>query len=117
MFVKAINEVSRYTRPIHTIFRTYNEKTVIPGAATMFFVNENGCAITCKHVIDLIRKREAINKRYVNFISEKDSIGKKNYKKRINELEKKYNLKPNEIIQLKDIFVGCTHEINIDTDG
>lgn len=110
MFVKAIDEVAKFTRPIHTISRTYKEKTVVPGAATLFFVNENGCAITCKHVIDLIGKRETINKRHVDFEAEKALIGKKNHNKRIKVLESKYNLKPNEIIQLKDILVGCTKE-------
>lgn len=60
MFVKAIEEVGKFTRPIHTISRNYNEKTVNPGAATLFFVNENGCAVTCRHVIELIGNRAGI---------------------------------------------------------
>lgn len=110
MFVKAIEEVSKFTRPIHTITRTYKETTIVPSASTMFFVNEEGCAITCKHVIDLIGKRDAINQRYIDFVAEKKTIGKKNYNKRIKALEAKYNLKPNEIIQLKELMIGCTTE-------
>lgn len=110
MFVKAIEEVSKFTRPIYTISRNYKETSVIPGAATLFFVNEEGCAITCKHVINLIGNRDVINKRYIEFKNEKVKIGKKNYNRRIKALEEKYNLKSNAIIQLKDLLVDCTKE-------
>jgi len=69
MFVTAIEEVSKFTRAIHTITRNYKETIVSPGAATFFFVNEEGVAITCKHVIDLISNKQAINKHYENFKS------------------------------------------------
>ena len=89
MFVNAIEEVANFTRPIQTITRNYSETIVRPGAATLFFVNENGCAITCKHVIDLIGNRDAINKNYDNFRKEKATIGKNKYNQRLKELEKK----------------------------
>ena len=54
MFVNAIEEVGRFTRPIHTITRNYNETVVSPGAATLFFVNELGVAITCRHVMEVL---------------------------------------------------------------
>ena len=85
MFVKAIEEVGQFTRPIHTITRNYNEKIVNPGAATLFFVNESGCALTCKHVIDLIGNRANINSHYENFAKERETIGKNKFNKRIKE--------------------------------
>ncbi len=109
MFVKAIEEVGQYTRPIHTISRNYNEKIVSPGAATLFFVNELGCAITCKHVIDIIGNRAYINSHYDNFTKEKATIGKNNkYNKRIKELEAKYKFKSDIIVQLSERFIDCT---------
>ena len=39
MFVKAIRTVGAFTRPIQSISRSYGSKDVIPGAATLFFVN------------------------------------------------------------------------------
>ena len=113
MFVKAIEEVCKFTRPIHTISRNYNEKTVNPGAATLFFVNENGCAVTCRHVIELIGNRANINSHFEAFAKEKATIGKKNYNKRIKELEAKYNFKTETLIQLNEIFVGVTTETNM----
>ena len=50
MFVSAIDTAARVTRPIHTITRLGGEPTVVPGAATLFFVNADGWALTCKHV-------------------------------------------------------------------
>ena len=67
MFVDAIEEVGRFTRPIQFISRNYNENIVTGGAATMFFVNEFSCAVTCKHVIDLIGNRTNINQKYANW--------------------------------------------------
>ncbi|MCX6231461.1 MAG: serine protease [Bacteroidetes bacterium] len=114
MFVKAIEEVSNYTRPIHFISRNYNETIVRPGSATLFFVNEFGCAVTCKHVVDLISKRDAINLNYNNFRNEKAAIGIYNHIQQIKELESKYKYVVNEdnptIIQLKETFVGCIAE-------
>jgi hypothetical protein len=113
MFVNAIDRVSQFTRPIHTINRNYDDKVVSPGAATLFFVNENGCAITCRHVIDLIGNRANINSHYEKFVKEREQIGKNKYNKRIKELESKYNYKTETIIQLNELFVGCTSEPNL----
>lgn len=112
MFVKAIEEVGKFTRPIHTISRTYDEKIATPGAATLFFVNEIGCAVTCKHVIDLIGSRTNINSEYKKFIAEKATIGKNKFNKRIKDLEAKYNLKTDIIVQLDERFINCTTEPN-----
>ena len=111
MFVKAIEEVGKFTRPIHTISRNFDEKIVTAGASTLFFVNELGCAVTCKHVIDLIGNRENINLHYQNYIKEKATIGKNNkFNKRNKDLEEKYNFKSDIIAQLSERFVDCTND-------
>ena len=60
MFVDAIKEITKFTRPIQTITRVYGHKEVTPGLSTLFFVNENGTAVTCKHVAQLIINAENI---------------------------------------------------------
>lgn len=111
MFVNAIEEVSKFTRPIHTITRNFKETKVAAGAATLFFVNEDGVAITCKHVINLIGNRQMINDRYKKFNAEKELIGKNNkYNQRVKTLEADYNYKEGTIIQLLEIFIGVTSE-------
>lgn len=109
MFVNAIDHVGQFTRPIHTIARNFNETVVSPGAATLFFVNEQGVAITCRHVIELIGRRQSINDQYDKFKVEKSAIGKNNkYNQRVKALEASYNYKPETIVQLKELFVGVT---------
>jgi len=110
MFVKAIEEVTKFTRPICTITRNYNETSISPGAATLFFVNELGYAITCKHVADLISNRDAINAHYSNFRKEKEAIGKNKYNQRIKELETKYGFKDDMVIQLQQLFINVTSD-------
>ncbi|MEJ8841498.1 trypsin-like peptidase domain-containing protein [Lacibacter sp. H375] len=111
MFVDSIEEVSRFTRPVHIITRNYKETIVSPGAATLFFINEEGVAITCRHVIDLIGNRHAINDHYEKFKVEKKAIGKNNkYNQRIKALEASYNFKDGVTIQLQELFVAVTSE-------
>lgn len=109
MFVDAIEEVGRFTRPIHFITRNYNDTIVTPGAATMFFVNEFACAVTCKHVIDLIGNRTYINQRYANFRRERDALVRNHhYQKHIRGLENKYDFGTETIAELSERFIDCT---------
>ena len=67
MFVQAIDLVSRFTRPIHSIMRNYGSTRVSPGAATLFFVNDDGEAVTCRHVAEQLLNAENINQQYALF--------------------------------------------------
>ena len=50
MFSDAIKTISKFTRPILFVERLNSDK-LIPGSATLFFINEEGYALTCKHVV------------------------------------------------------------------
>jgi hypothetical protein len=113
MFVEAIKKVSLFTRPIHIILREYNSDFIIPGTATMFFVNELGVAITCKHVAQIIMKTDAMNNQYSKFKTEKLSLTNSNkYKRKLRELEKKYQYRKNITIQVKILFVDCVDKLD-----
>ncbi|MEP6711357.1 MAG: serine protease, partial [Ferruginibacter sp.] len=104
--ISAIESVANYTRPIHTIMRTYGGKQLIPGAATIFFVNENGYAVTCKHVVELIASADHINQQFNNFKKERQQIlNHPKYKQLLKGLELKYKYQPDTIIQVKNNFV------------
>jgi len=113
MFVDAIEKVNKFTRPIHMISREYGSNDVIPGAATLFFVNEQGHAVTCRHVASVIAQADAINKRYSEFKKEEAGLptsGK--YKRKLRELEQKYKYKTGITIQVKNTFVNCVDKFS-----
>ena len=108
MFISAIERVAQFTRPIHTIMRTYGGKQLIPGAATIFFVNEKGYAITCKHVVEMISSADAINQNFHQFKTERQLIlSNSKHKQLLKGLELKYKLNGESIIQLKNNFVDA----------
>ncbi|HWS01615.1 MAG TPA: hypothetical protein VN249_13425, partial [Prolixibacteraceae bacterium] len=112
MFVNAIEEIQKFTRSVHTIVRHYHNDFIQPGAATLFFVNETGVAVTTKHILNLLLQEHTINKHYSNFKAEKKLLGTKedgNYKKKLKELEAKYQYTSREsVAQLKNFLINCT---------
>ena len=67
MFADAIDVVDHFTRPIHSILRLYGHNEIVPGSATLFFVNDDACAVTCKHVAEIIGQSDAIFGQYNAF--------------------------------------------------
>ncbi len=112
MFESAIENVSRFTRPLHSITRTYGG-LVLPGTSTFFFVNDNGVAITCKHVLNLIPSADKINQTFLNFKAERDKLPKDNkYKRLLQGLEAKYKYSKETTVQLKNNFLNCFDKID-----
>lgn len=113
MFINAIEKVAGYTRALHTITREYNNNVVIPGAATLFFVNEFGEAITCKHVAILIAQADQVNNNFQQFKDERDKLtgsgGK--YRKKLRDLEQKYKYQEGITVQIKNTFMNCVDKM------
>jgi len=112
MFVNAIEAIQKFTRPVHSIVRYYHSDRIQPGAATLFFVNESGVAVTCKHVVEQLLAEHSLNANYTAFKSERellksnsggvDELG-------LRELESKYNYSSaGAVAQLKNQLVNCT---------
>lgn len=107
MFVNAIKELTKFTRPIQTITRSYGYKEVVPGLSTLFFVNENAVAVTCKHVAQLIIAAEKANQQFNKFKVERDKLAKDGkFKRNLKGLEVKYKYQKDSTIQIKNSFVG-----------
>jgi len=116
MFVRAIEIVSQFTRPIHIIERFYGSQEVYPGAATLFFVNGDGWALTCKHVANVLFAAEQLGKRKIEFETEFASMkGKKKEKQIFKELETKYHLSRKTVFEIKNRFINCV-EGKLDLD-
>lgn len=112
MFEQAIEKVLQFTRPLHSISRTYSG-LVLPGSSTFFFVNGSGVAITCKHVLDLIPAADQINQTYLKFKAERNTIANDGkYRRNIQGLEMKYKYLPETTIQLKNNFLNCFDKID-----
>lgn len=108
MFENSIEAVASYTRPVNTIIRTYGGKQIIPGSSTLFFVNGEGYAITCKHIADMLASSDKINNTYLEFKKERDVIPKDGkYKMRLKGLEMKYKYNEDTVVQIKNSFVDC----------
>lgn len=107
MYVNAIEEVAKFTRPIHTITRTFGG-LVSPGTSTLFFVNENGVAITCKHVAELLIQSDPINVNFNSFKAERNAIPQDGrFRGKLRGLETKYKYSRDTTVQVKNSFVNC----------
>lgn len=108
MFVNAIETAAKYTRTIHTISRNIDSTEIIPGAATLFFVNSDGWALTCKHVVQHLIGSNNLQERKKNYLNELNSIkGKKNERQLKRELLKKYDYLRNPMYEVCNCFMDC----------
>ena len=108
MFADAIEKVGGFTRPIKIISRLYKDTAVTPGCATMFFVNDEGWALTCKHVANEIIAADKINDRYGHFRAGlNEIIGSPKAKVLTRSLEQKYEFGPKKVCQMKVQFPDC----------
>ncbi|UFH56016.1 serine protease [Spirosoma sp. KNUC1025] len=108
MFVDAIERVDAFTRPLHSIVRLYGHSDIVPGTATLFFVNEDGVAITCKHVAELIDQVDTIHQNYLSFLGERRYMQReKNAGHLITQLENKFKLSPNTVVRIRNSFINC----------
>jgi hypothetical protein len=112
MFIKAIEEVNKFTRPLHTITRNY-AGLISPGTSTFFFVNEAGVAVSCKHVLNMILQADQINNQFNLFKADLAKLPKDNkYRKNLAGLELKYKFKKETAVQVKNNFVNCFDTIS-----
>lgn len=108
MFVEAIEAVDQFTRPIHFIARYYGGSDIIPGTGTLFFVNENGYAITCRHVAQQILHANLIYENYLKFKGELRRFERDpGYDTQRQFLETKYKINTEAPIRILFNFINC----------
>ena len=107
MFVEAIQKVAGFTRAIHSISRNFGSQKVDRGAATLFFVNQDGWALTCKHVAQWITQADAINKKFALFQQESQGLNTGQQK----ALAKKMGLDESTTAEMRVTFVDCVDQI------
>lgn len=116
MFVTAIERAGGFTRAIHTISRVWGSNEIIPGSGTLFFVNNEGWALTCAHVAQLFVEGNTIADRFQAFKAERDQIPEgKRSRHSVNLLEKKYGYAHGQFLELHSRLVGCVEgALNLD---
>lgn len=113
MFVEAIQHISQFTRPIQTLIRTYGAKTVRPGLSTLFFVNDEGVAVSCKHVANLITAANQKLQQYKGFKDKLAALPRDHtFENAFENLINEYKYNENTVVQVKNNFVGCVHPLH-----
>lgn len=108
MFADAIERNMKCTRSVHFITRNFGSTEVIPGTATMFFVNDEGVAITCKHVAKSLLQCKQINDIYSAYKNEISSLPEdSDYETQLNEITQKYGYTSETIAELRSLFFDC----------
>ena len=108
MFIKAIDKATEFTRPIHSIMRGYGSSLVTPGAATLFFVNKDGWALTCKHVVNQLAAADTISAQYKTFRIARGTLGQGTKRKhQLRDLEKQYGYTHTTTVELLNAFANC----------
>lgn len=108
MFVKAIEEVGGFTKAIHTITRVWGADRIVPGSATLFFVNADGWALTCAHVAQLFIEGQRAAERFNAFREDRAAIpADRNQRNALNQLERKHGLKAGEVLEIHTRLVDC----------
>jgi len=108
MFVAAIERAAQFTRPVHTICRAWGVEGVIPGAATLFFVNAQGWALTCKHVAQQLAAANQLAEKYRNFKADLAKIPQGRHNRhQVRALEQNAGYTKGTIFELKHLLVDC----------
>ncbi|MDA1127867.1 MAG: serine protease [Chloroflexi bacterium] len=108
MFVDAIEKAAAFTRSIHMISRNYGSEAVQPHAATLFFVNADGWALTCAHVARVFRSSEQLKAKYDSFkheLAEMRKLGAAGQTQ--GELEANFEYSEGVQVELHVRFMGC----------
>ena len=108
MFEKGIETAAGFTRAIHTVCRNHKSEVIQPGAATLFFVNPEGWALTCGHVADLLAASHQLGERRRAFRAELQAglgQGKKRALER--ELERKHGFSRQKPFEVLNRFFNC----------
>ncbi len=112
MFETAIQESQKYTRPILSVLRNYSNK-LSPAAGTLFFVNNNGTAVTCKHIAEVVISGDKIWQKFQAFQAEKANlIADVSLENSLHNLEKKYEFNSNSTVQMLTTFQNCFDQIS-----
>lgn len=108
MFAQAIGKVSAAIRPMHIIRRRFGDDAILPDIATLFFVNEQGWAITSKRTANILTAANAVDQQYRAYLERKAQLSHdESYRFTLKRLENDMKLTKDSIVQIRFTFMGC----------
>ena len=108
MFVNAIENLRESIRPMHIIRRRFGDNAILPDIATLFFVNENGYAITSKRVSAILNASVNTEQRYQAYLKKRSELAQdEGYRFALKRLERDLKLEHDSLIQIRYAFMGC----------
>ena len=108
MFVKAIESVSGAVRPMHIIRQRFGDYSVLPDIASLFFVNENGYAVTSKRIATILKASSAVEQQYQAYLNQKSQLKHdESYRFALKRLENDMKLSKDSVIRIRFSFMGC----------
>jgi hypothetical protein len=107
MFVTAVAKASTFTKPISFITRFYDSIEIQPDTATLFIVNADGWALTCRHVLDAILACDQIAARRAAFQADIAAIKGKRSRNAIRNVAKKHQFDSQPVLEQLYRFGGC----------
>ena len=108
MFAQAIKTVNGAIRPMHIIRRRFGDDAILPDIATLFFVNEHGCAITSKRTANILTASNAVEQQYRAYLERKAALSHdESYRFTLKRLENDMKLTKDSIVQIRFAFMGC----------
>ena len=113
MFEDAIEKVSQYTRSVHSIMRVYESNKILAATGTLFFVNDEGYAVTTKEFARLLTAAGQMEKTFTKFKEERAAIPMdRKHDARLKELEERYKYHDKAIIQARNMFIDCIDKMS-----
>jgi predicted nucleic acid-binding Zn-ribbon protein len=76
MFKNAAASISGAVRPMHVIRRRFSDNAILPDIATLFFVNENGYAVTSKRIANIIKAASNTDQMYRTYLEKRSNLSR-----------------------------------------
>jgi len=87
----------------------------VPGAATLFFVNSEGWALTCRHVAEFLVEAERTNARYEEYRKKMAIVPeKKSAKAHRKTVQREFGYNRDSVVEVLNMFVNCSDSTGVD---
>lgn len=108
MFADAIEQVAKFTRPIYSVRRRFWDNALMKDSGTLFFVNDEGVAVTAKHVAAAFMAADQLSKKYNDFKTQRAALKHDatfQFEERL--LANRCGIKKDSIVEIANMFCGC----------